>query len=138
VGIALDSTNGSAVVSTGGGGHPKKRNSPVRRMTRLLVRLLLLASDDTRRRHHARARTGGRSHSSSVVDAGPLAALPGRRHGEPAMYYLGLIDFLQPFNTRKYVEYQLKALVYNRRSFSCIPPDAYADRFLDFLETHFT
>jgi Phosphatidylinositol-4-phosphate 5-Kinase len=110
-------------------------------MARLVVRLLL-ANRSRRNARTARRRPnngGGRLPDDPVVNAaGEFAVLPGLRHGDPALYYLGLIDFLQPFNTRKYVEYQLKALLYDRRSFSCIPPDAYADRFLDFMATHIT
>jgi Phosphatidylinositol-4-phosphate 5-Kinase len=138
VGIALSTTK--AKEPTG------PQTGPVRRrMARLVVRLLL-ANRSGRRRCHARTSArrrpnngGGRLPDDPAVDAGgEFAVLPGLRHGDPALYYLGLIDFLQPFDTRKYVEYQLKALIYDRRSFSCIPPDAYADRFLDFMATHIT
>lgn len=76
------------------------------------------------------------SRRSGAFNSGELAVVQGDCKGLPAMYYLGLIDFLQPFNTRKYAEYQLKALVYNRRTFSCIPPTVYADRFLRFMDRH--
>lgn len=71
-----------------------------------------------------------------AVDAGPLSQLPGKRRGSKAVYYFGLIDFLQPYNTKKAVEYHLKSVLYDSNSFSCIPPEAYAERFLDFLDKH--
>jgi hypothetical protein len=75
---------------------------------------------------------------SCVVDAGPLSILQGSRHGAPATYYFGLIDFLQPYNSKKAVEYRLKTLVYPSDSFSCVPPQVYADRFLAYLNEHIT
>ena len=73
-----------------------------------------------------------------VVDAGPLSLIQGRRRGAPAAYYFGVIDFLQPYNTKKSLEYRLKNLVYPKDSFSCVPPRLYADRFLDFINEHVT
>jgi 1-phosphatidylinositol-4-phosphate 5-kinase len=71
-----------------------------------------------------------------TVDAGPLSCIHGKRLGAPATYYFGLIDFLQPFNTKKSVEFRLKALVYEKGTYSCVPPEQYADRFLAFLDDH--
>lgn len=70
------------------------------------------------------------------VDGGPFTHVPGRRMGSNAMYYFGLIDFLQPFNTKKNIEYRLKSLVYDDKTFSCVPPEEYAERFLKFLDEH--
>lgn len=71
-----------------------------------------------------------------VVDGGPLSHIHGKRTGSEAIYYFGLIDFLQPFNRKKLLEYHAKGLVYEKTAFSCIPPDAYAERFLTFLNEH--
>lgn len=71
-----------------------------------------------------------------VVDTGPLSQILGRRMGNRAIYYFGLIDFLQPFNAKKVIEYRLKSVVYEHGAFSCVPPQEYADRFLAFLEDH--
>lgn len=68
--------------------------------------------------------------------AGPLAMLPGEHKGRPATYYFGLIDFLQPFDYKKDLEYRLKGLVYKKASYSCVPPALYAQRFLDFVDKH--
>lgn len=73
-----------------------------------------------------------------VVDSGPLSIQQGSRSGVPATYYFGLIDFLQPYNSKKALEYRLKGLVYARDSYSCVPPQLYADRFLAFLNEHIT
>jgi len=72
------------------------------------------------------------------VDAGPLSVVPGERRGKPVLYYFGLIDFLQPFNYKKLLEYGVKAVVYEKATYSCVPPDLYAQRFLDFIDKHVT
>jgi Phosphatidylinositol-4-phosphate 5-Kinase len=71
------------------------------------------------------------------VDAGHLTQAYGERHGQPALYYFGLIDFLQPWNAMKMAEYKWKSLRYGQ-GFSCVPPEEYADRFLRFVEQHIT
>ncbi|GKY93309.1 hypothetical protein MPSEU_000298500 [Mayamaea pseudoterrestris] len=73
-----------------------------------------------------------------LVDAGPLSVIRGSRRNAPATYYFGLIDFLQPYNQKKALEYRIKGLFYPRDSFSCVPPQVYADRFLEFLNEHIT
>ncbi|CAB9520382.1 Phosphatidylinositol 4-phosphate 5-kinase type-1 beta [Seminavis robusta] len=76
--------------------------------------------------------------SVCVVDGGVLSILYGTRSGKRAIYYLGLIDFLQPWTTRKVVEKQLKGwlLRQDTHAISCVDPDEYATRFLDFIEAH--
>lgn len=67
------------------------------------------------------------------IDAGQLSRLHGDRKGQRSLYFLGVIDFLQPFNAQKTLEWKVKKLIY-REGFSCVPPEEYADRFLSFLE----
>ena len=67
------------------------------------------------------------------VDAGSLARLYGDRHGQRSLFYLGIIDFLQPFNLQKKAEWKMKAWMH-KKGFSCVPPEDYANRFLAFLE----
>ena len=75
--------------------------------------------------------------SDCVVDGGVLSVLHGTRNGKRAIYYLGLIDFLQPWTARKQAEKQLKGLVgYDVSAISCVDPDDYAARFLNFIEEH--
>ena len=71
------------------------------------------------------------------IEAGRLSHIQGERLGRKALYYFGLIDFLQPFNWKKEIEWKWKALRYGE-GFSCVPPDEYAQRFLDFIENHVT
>jgi len=69
------------------------------------------------------------------VDCGMLSRIEGRRHGKRAIFYVGLIDFLQPWTVRKVVERELKGLFgYNKKLISCVHPHLYASRFLDFIE----
>jgi 1-phosphatidylinositol-4-phosphate 5-kinase len=71
-----------------------------------------------------------------VVDGGKLAQVRGEKRGQRAIFYVGLIDFLQPFDFKKTVEWKLKGLMYKEGSYSCVPPDQYADRFLKFIDDH--
>lgn len=71
------------------------------------------------------------------VDGGLLSVFHGSRNGKRALYYMGLIDFLQPWTTRKVIERQLKGLMgYDTNAISCVTPEEYADRFLAFLDAH--
>uniref|UniRef100_A0A7S1VWQ4 PIPK domain-containing protein n=1 Tax=Grammatophora oceanica TaxID=210454 RepID=A0A7S1VWQ4_9STRA len=71
------------------------------------------------------------------VDGGSLSLVQGKRNGKQALYYMGVIDFLQPWTRRKVLERQLKGIVgYDVHAISCVPPEEYAARFLEFLEEH--
>eukprot|EP00980_Cylindrotheca_fusiformis_P025643 scaffold14307_cov177-Cylindrotheca_fusiformis.AAC.7 len=71
------------------------------------------------------------------VDGGVFSRIHGKRRGDRAVYYLGLIDFLQPWTVRKAAERKLKGLVgYNTKAISCVDPEEYAIRFLDFLDAN--
>ncbi|ETV65533.1 hypothetical protein H257_17790 [Aphanomyces astaci] len=50
------------------------------------------------------------------------------------IYFVGIIDILQQYNTRKITETVFKGLVHNKKDISSVPPDQYGDRFLDFIE----
>jgi hypothetical protein len=71
-----------------------------------------------------------------VVDGGKLAQVRGEKRGQRAIFYFGLIDFLQPFDFKKTVEYKWKGYLYKEGSYSCVPPQQYADRFLKFIDNH--
>lgn len=107
----------------------------------LLVGVATSPGGESRRAWSARRRAAGRSLLGvrhHRVHAGRLAVLPGERRGQPATFYFGLIDFLQPFDYKKDVEYRLKGLVYKKDAYSCVPPSVYARRFLDFVDKHVT
>jgi Phosphatidylinositol-4-phosphate 5-Kinase len=72
-----------------------------------------------------------------VVDGGSLAKVEGKRRGKRAIYYLGLIDFLQPWTAMKVAENQLKGWMgYDTQAISCVAPEFYGSRFLEFIENH--
>lgn len=72
-----------------------------------------------------------------VVDGGLLSVIHGSRRGDRAVYYMGLIDFLQPWTARKYFERKLKGVMgYDTNAISCVTPEEYASRFLEFLDQH--
>lgn len=71
------------------------------------------------------------------IDGGANSIIHGRRRTDQAIYYLGLIDFLQPWTTRKVLERKLKGIMgYDTSAISCVTPEEYASRFLQFLDTH--
>lgn len=49
-------------------------------------------------------------------------------------YFIGIIDMLTQFNSKKKVEYFFKFFVY-KDEMSCVPPNLYAERFLNFIES---
>jgi Phosphatidylinositol-4-phosphate 5-Kinase len=73
------------------------------------------------------------------VDGGKLSVFHGKRRGDRAVYYMGLIDFLQPWTVRKVLERQLKAFLgYDTKAISSVTPEEYASRFLDYLDANIT
>lgn len=51
------------------------------------------------------------------------------------IYFAGIIDILQLYNSRKWGETQLRKAVGNsEKAISCVNPDAYADRFVEFMD----
>ena len=73
------------------------------------------------------------------VDGGRFATLPGTRKGKQVTYYMGIIDFLQPWTVKKRLERDLKGLAgYDTRAISCVAPLDYAERFLKFIGAHVT
>jgi len=50
------------------------------------------------------------------------------------IYFMGIIDILTEYNTRKKLEHFFKSLKYGN-SISCVPPELYASRFDDFINS---
>ncbi len=51
------------------------------------------------------------------------------------IYFAGIIDILQLYNTRKWGETMMRKAVGNsEKAISCVNPEAYADRFIEFLD----
>lgn len=73
------------------------------------------------------------------VYGGDLSSMRGSRRGERVIYYLGIIDFLQPWTVKKRLERDLKGLAgYDKTAISCVAPADYAARFLKFVDSHVT
>lgn len=53
-------------------------------------------------------------------------------YGKHKIYFLGVIDILTEYNTKKKMEHFFKSLKYGN-SISCIPPDLYGARFDEFI-----
>lgn len=65
---------------------------------------------------------------------GSAGGIPARnKKGEKLCLYLGLIDILQCYKTRKKVEHAWKAFLYDGQTVSVTRPDRYADRFERFM-----
>lgn len=71
------------------------------------------------------------------VNGGVFAVIEGQRSGSRAIFFMGLIDFLQPWTTRKVIERRLKGVLgYDMQAISCVSPEEYASRFLEFINAH--
>jgi len=76
---------------------------------------------------------------TTKVDGGNFASIRGTLMGKDVIYYMGVIDFLQPWNVKKRLERDLKGLIgYDKTAISCVAPADYATRFLSFINSHFT
>ena len=51
------------------------------------------------------------------------------------IYFLGIIDILTEFNTKKSIEHVARSIFQDKNTVSCVPPDRYGDRFFDFMRT---
>jgi hypothetical protein len=86
------------------------------------------------------------SNPSAVMSPVPKSPFKARQGGfratsvndEPldVLYFIGIIDILQPYTVRKVGEHLLKSMVHpaDASTISCVPPDKYAKRFLRFAE----
>lgn len=54
-----------------------------------------------------------------------------------ALYFVGIIDILTPYDAMKRAEHRFKALSDNWRGVSCCPPGFYAERFNNFVRDAF-
>ena len=52
------------------------------------------------------------------------------------IYYLGVIDILQQYNSKKIAETFFKGFRHNRKQISAVNPNFYGDRFIEFMEKH--
>lgn len=50
------------------------------------------------------------------------------------IYFVGIIDILQQYNSRKIAETFLKGFRHNRKQISAVNPNYYGDRFIKFID----
>lgn len=55
---------------------------------------------------------------------------------ECKIYYMGIIDILQQFNVRKRIEARYRKIKGGEIGASCVHPDVYADRFVEFFDEY--
>ncbi|KAL6064144.1 Phosphatidylinositol-4-phosphate 5-kinase [Balamuthia mandrillaris] len=67
---------------------------------------------------------------------GGIFASDNDRMPKNAIYYCAIIDILQPYNTKKVLEHNMKALVYNKDGISVCSPQKYVERFLRFITNY--
>lgn len=61
-------------------------------------------------------------------------------HGEELyggkIFYMGIIDILQEYNSRKVLETRYRSFTAHRSEASCVPPNEYANRFVKFFDQY--
>ena len=62
---------------------------------------------------------------------------PGEDEQQHAALFLGVIDWLQPYNMRKKLEHRLKAMYLEGSSISVCDPSSYANRFMSLMKNVF-
>jgi len=50
------------------------------------------------------------------------------------IYFMGIIDILQPYNMKKFLEHSLKSLKYDSNGISAVNPMVYSSRFFNYLK----
>jgi 1-phosphatidylinositol-4-phosphate 5-kinase len=51
------------------------------------------------------------------------------------LYFVGIIDFLTKFGTKKRLEHFIMGTLHGKKEVSCVPPDDYSRRFIFFLQS---
>lgn len=54
---------------------------------------------------------------------------------EPCVYFFGIIDILTDYGMKKIGEHWSKSVLYDSKQVSCIPPQEYQRRFMEYLES---
>jgi Ca2+-binding EF-hand superfamily protein len=72
--------------------------------------------------------------ASSGNEAGEARSFPST--DGTCVYYIGIIDILCQYNTKKRLENIFKSIRYDSKGISALPPQEYADRFYNFISNH--
>lgn len=76
-----------------------------------------------------------RRHFIFYQDEGGMQATDERNMPMDIIYYLGIIDICTPYNFGKRIEHAWKSVTENPVTISCVQPDVYGHRFIDFLQS---
>ena len=83
------------------------------------------------------ATAGGAGWQSAwSMDLGGVRGMNGDFTPRAEIYYMGVIDILQEYNAKKRAEHTLKSFTADSSKISAVDPSFYAERFLDWLQTH--
>ena len=50
------------------------------------------------------------------------------------IYFVGIIDILTPYSLKKRAEHTIRSIQYDSQTISCIPPEPYSQRFIEFMD----
>ncbi|EIW78218.1 SAICAR synthase-like protein [Coniophora puteana RWD-64-598 SS2] len=101
----------------------------------LAMRLAMGSSDPKRLTEDALVDKGTGSQFIFYQDEGGLRATDEENSDALDMiYYLGVIDILTPYHTKKSLEHFWKGLSADRHKISPVPPSEYGDRFFSFMK----
>ncbi|CAG9322188.1 unnamed protein product [Blepharisma stoltei] len=80
--------------------------------------------------HHLRDETIPRTENAPLVEKDNGGTVSFDRQ---ELYFLGIIDILTFYSARKKLEHMIKGGLYGADQISCVPPSAYASRFINFI-----
>ncbi|CAM9704737.1 unnamed protein product [Ascophyllum nodosum] len=90
---------------------------------------------ETRLQEVARPRLAPLLRQASTLRFNEDGGVESELNGAPGneVYFMGIIDILQEYTTKKHVETFWKSITHDRYEISCVHPKLYCDRFIDFL-----
>lgn len=69
-------------------------------------------------------------------DAGGFGATDEQNQPVAEIYFMGIIDILQPYNLKKRLEHSFKSISHPETEISSVEPTFYATRFINFIKEH--
>ncbi|KAG2212248.1 uncharacterized protein EV154DRAFT_498809 [Mucor mucedo] len=74
-----------------------------------------------------------RRNCAFYADDGGFQATDERNRAGPALYFLGIIDILTPYDMKKKSEHFFKSLTQDKNAISSVKPKVYGNRFMGFM-----
>jgi len=114
---------------------PHWTDSEWNKMKRLQVSNLMASTKKSRSKQRPLLQDKYHSIFCSSKEHGGIMArnLDGKIIPGAIVYFIGIIDYLQPYNTLKKMETGVKGIVHDKKTISCVHPDFYCERFLRFV-----